>query len=242
MGLIFTLTACSGVKQEEYDKVSKELASTQEEFTTSEKDLASTKKDLESTQEELKSNQEKLKTKTDEYDSLKKKHDKYTKKMKPFEEMEAAEAEARKVAAEQEKAAAEQAESDKKAAEEAAAIQAAAEAEAAQAAEEAKGYETGISFDQLSRTPDDFKGQKVKFTGHVVQVMEGSYKTELRVATSGKYDNVIYCTYNSSITPSRVLENDTITLYGVSKGLLSYESTMGATITIPSIEVDQIDQ
>jgi hypothetical protein len=32
---------------------------------------------------------------------------------------------------------------------------------------------------------------------------------------------------------SRVLENDIITVMGVSAGLISYESTMGGTITIP---------
>lgn len=48
------------------------------------------------------------------------------------------------------------------------------EAAAAKAAEEAQGYETGITYDQLARTPDDFKGKKVKFTGKVVQVIEGT--------------------------------------------------------------------
>ena len=37
------------------------------------------------------------------------------------------------------------------------------EAKAAKAAEEARGYETGITYDQLARTPDDFKGKKLNF-------------------------------------------------------------------------------
>ncbi len=45
-----------------------------------------------------------------------------------------------------------------------------------------------------------------------------------------------------ALVKSRVLENENITIYGVSKGLLSYQSTMGGTITIPSVQVDKIDQ
>ena len=63
----------------------------------------------------------------------------------------------------QKKVAAEKEVEEQKAAEQ----KAAEEAAAAKAAEEAKGYETGITYDQLARTPDDFKGKKVKFYGKV---------------------------------------------------------------------------
>src|SRR5699024_863073 len=39
---------------------------------------------------------------------------------------------------------------------------------------EKKGYDTGITYDQLARTPDDYEGEKVKFSGKVLQVMEGN--------------------------------------------------------------------
>ena len=103
-------------------------------------------------------------------------------------------------------------------------------------------YNTGITYNQLARTPDDYEGEKVKFKGRVLQVMEGSYGiTSLRVATKGRYDNVIYVTYLSSIVESRVLEDDTVTIYGTSKGLYSYESTGAGTITIPAVSADYID-
>lgn len=103
-------------------------------------------------------------------------------------------------------------------------------------------YDTGITYNQLSRTPDEYEGKKVKFKGRVLQVIEGNYgMTSLRVATSGRYDNVIYVKYLSSIVESRVLEDDTITIYGTSEGLMSYESTGSGTITIPSISVDYIN-
>ena len=112
----------------------------------------------------------------------------------------------------------------------------------AQAAKEAQqGYETGITYDQLARTPDDYIGKKVKFTGVAIQVIEGSGTTMLRVATSGHYDNVILVEYQSDLTPIRVLDDDKVIIYGVSQGLYTYESTGGADITIPYIMVDQLE-
>lgn len=121
-----------------------------------------------------------------------------------------------------------------------------AEAEAAKkvAAEEAeakKGYETGITYNQLARTPDDFEGKKVKFTGKVVQMIDGGVEINLRVAVNSDYDLIIFVYYPSSLTKTRVLENDIITLYGVSEGLYTYKSTMGGNITIPLIEVEKIE-
>ena len=116
------------------------------------------------------------------------------------------------------------------------------EAAAAKAAEEAQGYETGITYDQLARTPDDFKGKKVKFTGKVVQVIEGSGSIQIRLAVNDNYDTILFVQYDSSIVGSRVLEDDHITIYGTSAGTISYQSTMGGTITIPGVSIEKIDQ
>ena len=116
------------------------------------------------------------------------------------------------------------------------------EAVAAKAAEEAQGYETGITYDQLARTPDDFKGKKVKFTGKVVQVIEGSGSIQIRLAVNDNYDTILFGQYDSSIVGSRVLEDDHITIYGTSAGTISYQSTMGGTITIPGVSIEKIDQ
>lgn len=123
--------------------------------------------------------------------------------------------------------------------------QAKLEEEAQQKAEEeAKGYETGITYDQLARTPDDYIGQKVKFSGKVVQVIESSSgdETQLRIAVNNDYDTVVFAVYSSDIVSSRVLEDDQITIYGISLGTISYKSTLGGTITIPAVSVDKIDQ
>ncbi|MBC5995461.1 toxin regulator [Romboutsia ilealis] len=131
-------------------------------------------------------------------------------------------------------------EDEQKAIEEENARKAEEERKAAEAKEK-QGYNTGITYKQLARTPDDYVGEKVKFKGKVVQVMEGDGETQIRLAVDGNYDNIIYGAYDSSIVSSRVLEDDYITIMGVSEGLLTYTSTMGGDITIPSVLVQKID-
>ena len=210
-----SLCAC-GISQEDYDKAvsAKEAA---------EQELATTKDSLDQLQSD--------------YDSLQSDYDSYKEKMKPDEEGETAEAEARKVAAEQEEA-----EAQKKAEEEAAAQKAAEEEAKKQAEKEKKGYDTGITYDNLARNPDDYKGEKVKFKGKVVQVIEGDSENQIRLAVNSDYDTILYCGYDPSIVSSRVLEDDIITVYGYSVGTISYQSTLGGTIPIPGVYVEKIDQ
>lgn len=105
-------------------------------------------------------------------------------------------------------------------------------------------YETGITYDNLSRNPDEYKGKLVKFQGKVVQLIEdiSSDEIQIRFAVDGNYDKMLYCGYDKTIVNSRILEDDTITIYGTSIGLISYESTMGGTITIPAVYIDLIEQ
>jgi myosin heavy subunit len=117
------------------------------------------------------------------------------------------------------------------------------EKEAKEAEEKAKkGYDTGITYDQLARNPDEYNGEKVKYKGKVIQVVEGDSEVTLRVAVNRDYDKVILVVYAKSLVSSRVLEDDTITVYGTSQGLYTYQSTMGGMITIPLIFADKIDQ
>ena len=115
-----------------------------------------------------------------------------------------------------------------------------AAAEAKKAEEEKIAYDTGITYDQLARTPDDYKSKKAKFTGKVIQVMESGSETNLRIAVNNNYDTVLLVTYSSSISKQRVLENDNVTVKGVSQGLYTYKSTMGGNITIPLLKVNEI--
>nr|WP_318539516.1 toxin regulator [Terribacillus saccharophilus] len=151
---------------------------------------------------------------------------------KKQQEVEAKEAEEKRKAEEKAK---EEAEAKAKAEEEA---KAKAEAEA----KEKQGYNTGITYDQLARTPDDYISEKVKFSGKVVQVMEGDGITQIRFAVNDDYDTILLGEFDASVVDSRILEDDELTIYGTSGGVITYESTMGGNITIPSMIIDKIDQ
>ncbi len=165
-----------------------------------------------------------------ELQTLKLEFSDYKKKMEPYESLSTAEAEAKKIEAEK---VAEEKKKEKDAAKE--------EAARLKAEEEARGYETGLTYQDIARSPEEHIGKKVTFTGKVVQLMEGDKENELRVAVDDDYDQMIYVGYERSIVSQRVLEGDFITLYGTSIGTISYDSTMGGKITIPAVFVEKID-
>lgn len=97
-------------------------------------------------------------------------------------------------------------------------------------------YQTGITYDQIARTPDDYKNKKIQFSGEVAQVLEDDGMTGIRLAVNGDYDNMILVHIRDNILKgSRVLENDQVTISGLSIGTTTYESTMGQDITIPAM-------
>lgn len=118
------------------------------------------------------------------------------------------------------------------------------EEERKKAEEEAKGYETGITYEQLARSPDDYLLQKVKFSGKVLQVMydDDDDSVQIRLAVNSDYDQVLLCSIDNSSLKTRLLEDDIITIYGYSGGDISYEAVLGNEITIPMVFVDKVDQ
>lgn len=92
----------------------------------------------------------------------------------------------------------------------------------------------------LRETPTPIKGEKLRFSGKVLQVMEGTSENNLRVATDGKYDDVVFVGYDPKIMESKILEDDFVTIYGECIGLYSYTSTMGAKISLPGIYANTI--
>ena len=170
---------------------------------------------IENTNTELEKNNKTLQDKVDQ--------------AKPWFEMKEEERKAEEERLAKEKA--EKEEAERKAKEEAE-----AKTKAEQEAKEKQGYETGITYNQLARTPDDYKGEKCKFRGKVVQVMEEESIVVMRLAVNGNYDNILYVmTTSKALNGERVLENDYITVYGTSAGIYTYTTVMGASISIPSM-------
>lgn len=222
------------------------------DISTLEEEVQQLTTDIVSIENEKEKLEEEITTLISENNKLQKDYDKYKKKMSPYKELEEAEtkakiAEAKRVVAEEKEAA------EKKKAEEEAAKKAKQEAAEKKKAEEeavkkakeveeiAKGYETGITYQELARTPDDYMGEKIKFSGKVIQLIEGTDEIQLRFAVNDDYDQMLYLAYSPNIVEQRVLEDDYLTIYGTSFGTISYESTLGGNITIPAALVDKID-
>lgn len=73
--------------------------------------------------------------------------------------------------------------------------------------------------------------------------MEGDLFVGVRLAVDSNYKNVLYVEIPEKLLENnRILEDDVITVYGISMGLYSYKATLGQEITIPSILVDKFDR
>ena len=104
-----------------------------------------------------------------------------------------------------------------------------------------KDHCKSVDYKKLARNPGKYEGRRIKFSGRVLQVQEsgGGYLpvTVLRVATKGRWDNVIYVRIYGKMN-SRILEGDKVTLWGEYTGVYTYTSVLGAGITIPSMTAE----
>lgn len=102
-------------------------------------------------------------------------------------------------------------------------------------------YDTGITYNQLARTPKEYIDKKVTFNGQVVQTMDDGGETYIRLAVDGNYDNIILANYYTDISDVRILEKDNVTIKGTSVGIKSYTSNLGKKISIPGVMIDKIE-
>ncbi len=96
-----------------------------------------------------------------------------------------------------------------------------------------------VDYETIARNPDSWIKQNIVVTGEVIQVQENSSGNTYRVSiTEGSYgiwkDPVLVVT-DAKYKGTRILEDDIVTVYGVSTGLYTYTTVMGASQTIPSM-------
>ncbi|MBR5344718.1 MAG: hypothetical protein IK127_02730 [Clostridia bacterium] len=95
---------------------------------------------------------------------------------------------------------------------------------------------TKQNYESFARDEKTYLNKQITFTAKVLQVVEGS-TTMYRLAVDQSYDAVFLATIKKTDINLRILEDDIITVVGVSTGLYSYNSTMGGKITIPSCSI-----
>lgn len=99
-----------------------------------------------------------------------------------------------------------------------------------------------LNYERAARIPENCLGQKVSFSGKVLQVM-GSRADgyHIRLATKGDHDDVVYLRIDAEHTPSiNILEGDKLSIKGTLEGDYTYQSVFGQSITLPSASADSV--
>lgn len=95
-----------------------------------------------------------------------------------------------------------------------------------------------LAYDKLFRNNEKYVGEIVYYRGEVSQAIEGkgdNYVLRIFI-TKGEYgfwDNDIFANYKGT----RVLEDDIVDIWGQVKGVRKYTTVLGATRSIPEIDV-----
>ena len=100
---------------------------------------------------------------------------------------------------------------------------------------------TDVTYDNLMRTPDDYFGEIVQYSGTVLQTITGDGIVQQRVALYDDYDKIVLIEYAEDLPEVRLLDDDYITFTGMSFGTVTYETVLGAKLEIPSIFVERIN-
>jgi len=110
---------------------------------------------------------------------------------------------------------------------------------------ELKAEAKTIPYKELFRNIEKHKGEKVYYTGEVIQVIgDGKALSSMRVdITKGSYGiwNDTVLVSNLDLDAEKILEDDIIKFWGMVKGEESYETVMGATVSLPSIWANIIE-
>lgn len=100
---------------------------------------------------------------------------------------------------------------------------------------------TDLPYAELFRNSDSHKGQYVRYSGKVVQVLGEPGDWNLRVNITkeviGTYESWDDTVYVFSYSPERVIEKDIIEFTAMVNGTITYESALGGPITIPSLSI-----
>ena len=100
-------------------------------------------------------------------------------------------------------------------------------------------------YKDIARNPNSYMYKDAKFTGKVVQTLyDGGYayfRVNVTKDKYGFYEDTIWVEYKPEKSESKFLEDDIVNIWGTLTGEYSYESVLGAQITIPSIKAKYME-
>lgn len=97
-----------------------------------------------------------------------------------------------------------------------------------------------VSYEEFARDKNALEGQKLTFTGEVIQVLDDTYRINITKDDFGYSDTIIF-EIDSDKLSEKILEGDVVTIWGESRGFISYESTFNEIITVPHIRAVYIE-
>lgn len=106
--------------------------------------------------------------------------------------------------------------------------------------EEFKSICEELNYDDIMRNPDSYKDKYCTVSGNVLQIIEGSFGgyTIYLEDSSGKTWG---CTYIYKEGESRVLEGDSVTIYGLCDGTETSDTVLGKQVTMPYVKIEYIE-
>lgn len=91
-----------------------------------------------------------------------------------------------------------------------------------------------ITFEEIARDKEALDGEKVTFTGEVVQVMDDFFRVDITKTDYGYTDTIAF-DFDADSLKENILEGDVVTVWGQSKGFYTYTSIMKQEVTVPFV-------
>ncbi|MEA4922168.1 MAG: hypothetical protein VB031_02235 [Eubacteriaceae bacterium] len=95
-----------------------------------------------------------------------------------------------------------------------------------------------ISYDEMNRHSEKYEYDDVTAKGYVLQTLgtDGEDWVNLRIATDDWYNDILYIIYKPKAAEDKVLEGDTVQVWGEFHGMYEYKSTDGEKVQVPEID------
>ncbi|WP_462421077.1 hypothetical protein [Salinicoccus sp. Marseille-QA3877] len=95
-------------------------------------------------------------------------------------------------------------------------------------------YNADVDMTDIERNPAEYTDEWIAFEGRIIQVIEDDVMTAYRIAVNDDIDRVVYVETLGASLEERLLEDDHVEVYGSFYDLVTYETVIGNTQTIPA--------
>ena len=98
-----------------------------------------------------------------------------------------------------------------------------------------------ISCEELLRAPNDYQYQSFSMRGDVFQLISDDGSDIEFLLDTGEENGIVYIKYNREKDEPRILEHDTVKVYGEFGGLTRYNTIFGNEKIVPKLDADFLD-